>query len=135
MVSEAVECHHFPFFKSAPFFLPHATYTTLGVIRAVEGSQCIKQQLITEHCVCVCVLVAQSCLTLCDPMGFSLPASSVHGILQSRILHSLLQGIFPTQGSNPGLLQQISCDGWELTKSSKSFYRIECEYVKIREEA
>ena len=30
--------------------------------------------------------VAQSCLTLCDPMDCSLPGSSVHGILQVRIL-------------------------------------------------
>ena len=28
----------------------------------------------------------QSCLTLCDPMGYSPPGSSVHGILQARIL-------------------------------------------------
>ena len=34
----------------------------------------------------VCVLVTQSCLTLCDPMDCSLPGSSVHGILQARIL-------------------------------------------------
>ena len=39
------------------------------------------------------VLVAQSCPTLWDPMDYSPPGSSVHGILQ---------GIFPTQGSNPG---------------------------------
>ena len=32
------------------------------------------------------VLVAQSCLILCDPMGCSPPGSSVHGILQTRIL-------------------------------------------------
>ena len=36
-------------------------------------------------CVCVCVsayvLVAQSCLTLYDPMDSSLPGFSVHGIL------------------------------------------------------
>ena len=32
------------------------------------------------------VLVAQSCLTLCDPMDCSLPGSSAHGILQTRIL-------------------------------------------------
>ena len=32
------------------------------------------------------VLVAQSCLTLCDSMDCSLPGSSVHGILQARIL-------------------------------------------------
>ena len=32
----------------------------------------------------VCVLVAQSCLTLCDPMDCT--GSSVHGILQEGIL-------------------------------------------------
>ena len=32
------------------------------------------------------VLVAQSCPTLCDPMDCSPPDSSVHGILQARIL-------------------------------------------------
>ena len=32
------------------------------------------------------MLVTQLCLTLCDPMDYSLPGSSVHGILQARIL-------------------------------------------------
>ena len=32
------------------------------------------------------VLVTQSCLTLCDPMNGSPPGSSVHGVLQARIL-------------------------------------------------
>ena len=32
------------------------------------------------------VLVAQSCQTLCDPMDCSPPGSSVHGILQARVL-------------------------------------------------
>ena len=36
--------------------------------------------------VCVCALVAQLCLTLCDPMDRSSPGSLVHGILQARIL-------------------------------------------------
>ena len=53
------------------------------------------------------VLVAQSCLTLCDPMDYSPPGSSVHGILQARVLEwvaiSFSRKIFPTQGSNPGL--------------------------------
>ena len=35
-------------------------------------------------CVCVCVLVAQSCPTLCDPMDSNPPGSSVHGILPAR---------------------------------------------------
>ena len=32
-------------------------------------------------CVCMCALMrAQLCLTLCDPMDYNLPGSSVHGI-------------------------------------------------------
>ena len=48
----------------------------------------------------------QSCPTLYDPMDCSLPGSSVHGLLQARILEwvALHQGIFPTRGSNPHLL-------------------------------
>ena len=33
-----------------------------------------------------CVLVSQLCLILCSPMDYSLPGSSVHGILQARML-------------------------------------------------
>ena len=32
------------------------------------------------------VLVIQPCPTLCNPMNYSLPGSSVHGIVQARIL-------------------------------------------------
>ena len=50
-------------------------------------------------------------LTLCDHMDHSPPGSSIHGILQARILewlsNFLLQGIFPTQGSNPHLLHLL----------------------------
>ena len=37
------------------------------------------------------LLVVPLCLTLCDPMDCSLPGSSVHGILQARILSGLPQ--------------------------------------------
>ena len=54
--------------------------------------------------VCVSAKSLQSCPTLCDPMGYSLPGSYVHGTLQERILewvcHFLFQGIFLTQGLN-----------------------------------
>ena len=30
--------------------------------------------------------VAQSCLTLCDPVDCNPPGSSIHGILQARVL-------------------------------------------------
>ena len=43
-------------------------------------------EAITVSLLCVCVLVTQSCLTLCDPMGCSLPSFSVHGILWARTL-------------------------------------------------
>ena len=53
----------------------------------------------------------QLCLTLCDPMDCSLPGSSVHGVLQARILPcvviSFSRGIFLTQGSNPCLLHLL----------------------------
>ena len=45
---------------------------------------------------------AQSCPTLSDPMDYSLPGSSVHGIFQARILGGLP---FPPSGDlpNPGI--------------------------------
>ena len=52
-------------------------------------------------------LLAQSCPTRCDSMDCSSPDSSIHGILQARILEwvaiSFSRGIFPTQRLNPGL--------------------------------
>ena len=41
-----------------------------------------------QQCVCIClsVLVAQLCPTLCDPVDCISPGSSVHGILQARVL-------------------------------------------------
>ena len=64
--------------------------------------ECRKETEIIVYCVLkihlepVCILllfsreseneVAQSCLTLCDPMDCSLPGSSVHGIFQAIVL-------------------------------------------------
>ena len=52
--------------------------------------------------------VAQSCPVLCDPMDCSLPGSfrDSPGMNTGVGCHFLLQGIFPTQGSNPGLPQR-----------------------------
>ena len=52
-----------------------------------------------------CVLGVQSCLTLCDPIDCNWPGSSVHGILQARILQwvpFLSPGDFPDPGIKPG---------------------------------
>ena len=56
---------------------------------------------------CVLCLVAQSCLTFCNPMDCSLPGSSVCGDSPGKNTgvgcRAFFQGVFPTQGSNPGL--------------------------------
>ena len=55
-----------------------------------------------------CVLVSQSCLTLCDSMDCSPPGFPVYRILQARTLEWIAipfsKRNFTTQGSNPGLL-------------------------------
>ena len=40
-------------------------------------------------CVSFHFLIAQACLTLCDPMDCSSPGSSVHGMFQARILEQV----------------------------------------------
>ena len=70
----------------------------------VESSRVISEPI---YLYCA-VLVTQSCPTLCDPMDCSPPGSSVHGDFPGKSTgvgcHAILQGIFPNQGSNPGLL-------------------------------
>ena len=54
-------------------FLKNSVWTTCHFL-----PQCMKVKSESE--------VAQSCLTLSDPMDCSLPGSSVHGIFQARVL-------------------------------------------------
>ena len=56
----------------------------------------------------LCVLATQLCPTLCDPMDCSPPGSSVHGILQVRILELVF--IPCSRGSSqPRNQTQLSC--------------------------
>ena len=65
-----------------------------------------------EGCCAVLSKSLRSCPTLWDPMDCSLPGSSVHGDSPGKNTgvgyapppHALLQGIFPTEGLNLGLL-------------------------------
>ena len=52
--------------------------------------------------------VAQSGLTLCDPMDYSPPGSSVHGILQVRILEWVAIS-FSRGSSQPRDRTRVSC--------------------------
>ena len=68
---------------------------------------CFPKPQWTQQYAVLC-LAAQSCPTLCGPMDCSLPGPSVHGDSPGQntgvAYHALCQGIFPNQGSNPGLL-------------------------------
>ena len=78
-------------------------------------------------------LIAHLCQTFCDPMDCSSPGSSVHedspGKNTGVGCHALLQGIFPTQGSNVGLphfrqtLYHLSHQG-----SPNSIFKKDCKY-------
>ena len=61
--------------------------------------------------------VAQSCLTLCDPVDCSPPCSSVHGIFQARVLEWVAIS-FSTGSSRPRDRTQVSCI------VSKTLYRL-----------
>ena len=64
---------------------------------------------------CVCVR-AQSHTTLCDPIDYSLPGSSVHGILQARILQWVAIS-FSKGSSQPRDWSCISCGfciNWQI---------------------
>ena len=61
----------------------------------------------------VCVLAPQSCLTLYDPMDCRQPGSSVHGILQARILE---------WAAIPGVLKSI----WMENGQESSLQKRQC---------
>ena len=62
---------------------------------------------------CVPANLLQACLTLCHPMDYSLPGSSVHGILQARILEWIAMS--PSrESSRPrdrACVSYVSCTG------------------------
>ena len=61
----------------------------------------------------MCVLLSQSCPTLCDPIDCSLPGSSVHGILQARIWSGL-------PFLSPGDLPDPEIEPWSPTLQADS---------------
>ena len=56
--------------------------------------------------------VAESCLTLSDPMDCSLPGSSIHGIFQARVLE---QGAIAFSDSTNQILSNLRYHQLELT--------------------
>ena len=96
--------------KMGKYIYTHLKELILGIRRVSACKSII-------YCMCVCAKSLQSCLTLCDPMKRSLSGSSVHGILQARILswqvlyHScLLRSPFYTL--------------WNITNISYHYYQL-----------
>ena len=67
-----------------------------------------------EVCTC-CAKSLQLCPTLCDPLNYGLPGSSVHGILLARILEwvAISSSRGSSQGLNPCLLRLLC---WQVMK-------------------
>ena len=78
-------------------------------------------------CACVSELSHSVALTLCDPMDYSPPGSTLHGNSPGKIIgvgyHVLLQEIFLTQGSNQYLLNLLNWqrDPFTIEQPGKCF--------------
>ena len=78
----------------------------------------------------------QSCPTLCDPVDCSPPGSSIHGILQARILEWIAFS-FSKGSSQPGdwtLVSCISCiaDGFFTTEPPRKLPNWLCPNIKCK---
>ena len=74
-------------FQLLPFLNHFPAQVRLHNIQRAEiRGQVFRRQSARRCGAVLCVLVAQSCSTLCDPLDCSSPSSSVHGILQAGIL-------------------------------------------------
>ena len=76
---------------------------------------------------CVCTKSRQSCLTLCNPMGYSPPGFSVHGDSPGKNTgmgcHALLQGIYsPDLGIKPASLRSPSLAGGFFITSANQLH-------------
>ena len=79
-------------------------------------------------CICaVLCLVTQSCLTLCNPMDYSPPGSSVHGILQARILESVAMS--SSRGSSQPRDQSQVSFTVRATREALNMYSMNLRYI------
>ena len=84
------------------------------------------------------VKVAQSCPTLCDPMGYSLPGSSVHGIFQATILEWIAIS-FSRRPSQPRNRTQVPCFTgsffivWIIREAYPIWYQLNCFHERAAE--
>ena len=86
--------------------------------------------------------VAQSCLTLSDPMDCSLPDSSTHGIFQARVLEwgaiaFYVRGFRIVNKAEIDVFLELSCffndptDVGNLISSSSAFYKSSLNILEV----
>ena len=106
--------------------LPQTTQVLLGILFVYRSAGYVHIQMFLycwPYHAYMCAKLLQLCPTLHDPMDYNLLGSSIHGIFQARILvwyHTLLQGIFLTQGSNLNLLCLLH---WQVDTSPMSHWQ------------
>ena len=96
-----------------PSFILQISLSWLGQSLLTPGPSCYlcylcvityywtkRKHTVRQRPVVCCATLLQSCLTLCDPMKCKLPGSSVHWILQARILEWVSM-LFSRESSGP----------------------------------
>ena len=103
---------------------------------------CPIQHACTKICLkscCLVFLVAESCPTLCDPVDFSPPGSSVHVILKARILEWVAisfswaawkMQMLPDEGHSCTLTLSLSITWWLLLVRVSFHLRVLAEIIQ-----
>ena len=92
------------------------SFIRISVLPRVLSNSWLENKRDFSFWTCLCAESPQSCLTLCDPIDCSPLGSSVHGILQARIVKGLpcsSSGNLPLPGIEPtSLISPAMADGY-----------------------
>ena len=105
---ENLKCLEHIAFVISHFSIPKLCSLLVSWQNKTNGSSIGHSEIFGRSLFILCVLVTQSCQTLCDPMDCGLPGSSLHGILQGRILERVAFP-FSRRSSRPRYRTQVSC--------------------------
>ena len=137
MLSCSPVCQKFLFTLNTPFPLPLSSFPTHWVLVKAEvlmkqywqhNLQCWFTFSFRFQVDVSCGLVTQSCLTLSNPMDCSPPGSSVHGLLQARIMEfpspKRKASLTGNQTRAMAVLQPKSTESYPLDHQGESMYFI-----------
>ena len=113
----------FPTFRGFSLSFAHGALLLASSVKVLVDSFSLSIMLnsSTVTSTCVCAQLLKSCPTVCDTVDCSLPGSSVHGILQARILEGLScppSEYLPNSGIKPMSLISSALAGGFFTPST-----------------